>query len=406
LRRRGLLAALAAAAAVGFRPARAQGDVLANIAEIRRRARGQRVWFNGWGGSPEINRFVAWAGERVRALYGVELEHVRLRDTAEAVARIVAEVEAGRTTGGSIDLVWINGENFRHLKERGLLFGPITPLLENFARVDVANNPTVLVDFTIPTDGYEAPWGTAQFVFLYDSARMPQPPRDFPTLFDWIRANAGRFTHPRPPDFVGSTFLKHLLYVVGIPRERLLAPVGAAPFAEAARPVFELLDSLYPFFWRKGQRFPDTQGAQHQLLADGEVDVSMSFNPAEAANLILAGRLPESVRTFVPAEGTIGNTHFLAIPVNAAHREGALTVIDFLLSPEAQARKLDPAVWGDGTVLAMEKLTPEEQALFAHVPTHPAILPPERRRPVLPEPHPDWMERMEEAWRSRYGTPG
>lgn len=410
MRRRDLLSLLGAcgglALAGGLRTRTARAALPREIAEIRRRARGQTVWFDAWGGSPEINRYIAWAGERVRELYGVRLEHVRLRDTAEAVARIVAEVEAGRTEGGSIDLVWINGENFRHLKERGLLFGPITPLLENFALVDVEHNPTVLVDFTIPTDGYEAPWGTAQFVFLYDTARVPEPPRDFPALFDWIRANPGRFTHPRPPDFVGSTFLKHLLYAVGIPRERLAAPVGAADFAALARPVFDLLDGLYPHFWRRGRRFPDTQGAQHRLLADGEVDVSMSFNPAEAANLILAGRLSESVRTFVPAEGTIGNTHFLAIPVNAAHREGALTVIDFLLSPEAQARKLDPAVWGDGTVLAMEKLSPEQRALFSAVPTHPAILPPERRRPVLPEPHPDWMERMEEAWLSRYGTPG
>jgi ABC-type uncharacterized transport system YnjBCD substrate-binding protein len=29
---------------------------------------------------------------------------------------------------------------------------------------------------------------------------------------------------------------------------------------------------------------------------------------------------------------------------------------NFLLSPEAQARKQDPKVWGDPTVLAMERL--------------------------------------------------
>jgi putative thiamine transport system substrate-binding protein len=48
-----------------------------------------------------------------------------LTDTAEAVARVVAEKAAGRTEGGSVDLIWINGENFAAMKEQDLLFGPL-----------------------------------------------------------------------------------------------------------------------------------------------------------------------------------------------------------------------------------------------------------------------------------------
>ncbi len=404
--RRGLLAALASTLAL---PAvvRAAHGIPVDFAEIRRRARGQTVWFAAWGGSPEINRYIRWAGERLAERDGVRLEHVRLRDTAEAVARIVGEVEAGRRhEGGSIDLIWINGENFRHLKERGLLFGPLPPRIPNYRLVDVEGNPALTLDFTIPTEGLEVPWGTAQFVFLHDTARVPEAPVDWAALFATVRARPGRFTYPQPPDFVGSTFLKHLLHLVGTPRERLLAPVDDATFARFGGAVLERLDDLHPHMWRKGRSFPRTQGQLHQLLADGEVDFSMSFNPAEASNLILAGRLPETVRTFVPREGTIGNAHFLAIPVNADHKEGALVAIDFLLSPEAQARKADPAVWGDGTVLALARLDAEARARFARIPRHPATLPPEARRPVLPEPHPDWMERLERAWLERYGRAG
>ena len=53
------------------------------------------------------------------------------------------------------------------------------------------------------------------------------------------------------------------------------------------------------------------------------------------------------------AGGTIGNTHFVAIPYNSSAKEGAQVVANFLLSPEAQARKLDPTVWGDPTVLGL-----------------------------------------------------
>lgn len=401
MRRRQLLVAGGAAVLLAARVSLPRAS---DFGEIRERARGTTVHFYAWGGSPEINRYIAWVGGRVAALFGIELVHVKVNDTAEAVAILVAEKTAGRESGGSIDLLWINGENFAEAKRRGLLFGPFAEDLPNYRWVDVEGKPTTTVDFTVPTEGYEAPWGIAQFVLLHDSAAVPEPPASFAALFDRIRADPGRFTHPAPPDFVGSTFLKHLLYLVGIPRDRLASAVAPADFARLAAPVFDLLDGLYPHFWRSGRAFPPSQGQLHQMLADGEVDFSMSFNPAEAANLILAGRLPESVRTFVPAEGTIANTHFVAIPWNASNREGAMVVADYLLSPEAQARKLDPAFWGDGTVLAVDRLPPEARALFDAVPRHPAMLPPEALQPVLPEPHPDWMEALEQAWKERYAS--
>jgi putative thiamine transport system substrate-binding protein len=396
-----MLASSGAAMVFGCWPGLARGQ---GFEAIQERARGTTVHFYAWGGSPEINGYIAWVGERVRARFAIDLVHVKVNDTAEAIAILVGEKAAGRESGGSIDLIWINGENFAEAKRRGLLFGPFAEDLPNYRWVDVEGKPTTTIDFHIPTEGYEAPWGMAQFVFLYDTRSVPNPPSSFAELFEWIRMHPGRFTHPSPPDFVGSTFLKHMLYLVGIPQERLAQAVTASTFAELADPVFSLLDALYPHFWRGGRAFPQSQGQLHQLLADGEVDFSMSFNPAEAANLILAGRLPASVRSFVPAEGTIANTHFVAIPWNAANRDGALVVADFLLSPEAQAKKADPAVWGDGTVLAVDRLPPEARALFEALPGHPAMLPPEKLRPARPEPHPDWMEALEQAWKQRYAS--
>jgi hypothetical protein len=45
-------------------------------------------------------------------------------------------------------------------------------------------------------------------------------------------------------------------------------------------------------------------------------------------------------------KGALTNSHFLAIPFNASARAGAKVVVNFLLSPAAQARKSDPAFWG------------------------------------------------------------
>jgi putative thiamine transport system substrate-binding protein len=390
------IAALTLITAFGAR-ADAWDDTLA-------KARGQTVYWNAWGGDEQINAYIAWVGEQVAARYGVELVHVKLTDTAEAVGRLVAEKASGRNGDGSVDLIWINGENFAALKRQDLLFGPFAESLPNFRHVDTAGKPTTLVDFTIPTEGFEAPWGMAQFVFAHDAASVPQPPRTIPALLDWAKANPGRFTYPAPPDFIGSTFLKHVLIELTPDPDALQRPVEEADFAAVTAPLWDWLEAAEPHLWRRGEGYPASGPALHQLLDDGEVDISMAFNPAEASAAIEAGRLPETVRTFILEDGTIGNTHFVAIPFNAAHVEGAMVVANFLMSPEAQAEKQDPAVWGDFTVLDVASLEPADRERFDRLPRGIATLLPEALTPVRPEPHPSWMTEIEAEWLRRFSS--
>jgi putative thiamine transport system substrate-binding protein len=367
-------------------------------------ARGQTVYWHAWGGDPQVNAYIAWVGDQVQARHGIELVHVKLTDTAEAVARVVAEKAAGRTEGGAVDLIWINGENFASMKAQDLLFGPFVAVLPSFRYVDTAGKPTTLVDFTVPTDGLEAPWGMAQFVFIHDTATVREPPRSIPALLEWAKANPGRFSYPAPPDFIGTTFLKHVLLELTGQPDALERPVAEADFAAVSAPVWQWLEEVRPYLWRKGQTYPVSGPVLHQLLDDGEVDLSMAFNPAEASAAISAGRLPETVRSFILEAGTIGNTHFVAIPFNAAHAAGAMVVADFLMSPEAQAEKQDPRVWGDGTVLDLAALPPVDRARFDALPLGVATLPPEALTPVRPEPHPSWMEAIEAEWLRRFSS--
>jgi putative thiamine transport system substrate-binding protein len=367
-------------------------------------ARGQTVYWNAWGGDEQINDYIAWVGAEVQTRHDIELVHVKLTDTAEAVARVLAEKAAGRSAGGSVDLIWINGENFAAMKAEELLYGPFVERLPNFQYVDTKGKPTTLVDFTVPTDGLEAPWGMAQFVFVYDSATLASPPRSIPALLDWAKAHPGRFAYPAPPDFVGSTFLKHVLAELTTDPAALQRPAAEADFAAVTAPLWQWLEEIRPYLWRQGATFPVSAPALHQLLDDRAVDFSMAFNPGEASAAIAAGRLPESVRTFILEAGTIGNTHFVAIPFNAAHQAGAMVVADFLMSPEAQAHKQDPRVWGDGTVLAVDQLPAADRERFAALPRGIATLPPEALVPVRPEPHPSWMVEIEAEWLRRFSS--
>lgn len=366
-------------------------------------AKGQTVWWHAWGGDPKINDFIAWVGAEAQVRHGVTLEHVKLASTADAVARVLAERDASQTTGGAVDLIWINGENFAAMKEKGLLFGPFAESLPNWSLVDVAGKPAVVTDFTLPTGGFESPWAMARLVFEYDSARLPAPPATIAALGDWARANPGRFTYPQPPDYLGLTFLKQVLYAVMADPAVMQAPAGADYAAQVA-PLWDYLDALHPALWREGRAFPQNEPAMGQLLADAEVDIAFAFNPGRASAEIAAGNLADTVRSFVPEGGTIGNASFLAIPFNAAHQAGAQVIANLILDPAVQARAQDPAILGFQTVLDLAALAPEDRARFDTLELGVATLSPEALGPALLEPHASWVTRIGEDWQARYGV--
>jgi putative thiamine transport system substrate-binding protein len=393
---------LLAACALPFAPAlRAQTAAPDAWARIETAARGQTVYFNAWAGSERINAYLQWAAGDLSQRWGVKLEHVKITDTAEAVKRVRAEKGAGRTSDGSVDLVWINGENFLAMKKEGLLFGPWSEQLPSYAAVDVQGKPTTRIDFSEPVDGLEAPWGMAQLTFYADSARVPKAPTSIAELLDWAKANPGRFTYPKPPAFHGTTFLKQVLLEAAPDRRPFYAPHSADIFPAATAPLWAALETLHPHLWKQGRQFPASNTVMRQMLADGELAISLTFNPNEVANEIAGKRLPETVRPYQHAKGTIGNTHFLAIPFNARAKEGAQVAANFFLSPPAQARKADIKHWGDPTVLAVEKLSASDRALFA-AGSAPGQL--TRSAPTIAEPHGSWVDPIEREWARRYGS--
>lgn len=367
--------------------------------ETLRRARGQTVDWYMWGGFPSTNEYVnGFVAARVKELYGITLRQVPVTDIAEVISKLLVEKQAGKSSGGQADLLWINGENFRTAKRNGLLFGPFAERLPHQRLVDWSR-ASVYNDFGEPVEGLESPWGSAQVVMIYDGARTPQPPRTMAGLLEWIRSHPGRFTYPAPPDFTGSVFVRQVFYHVSGEALFWQGALDEARFQMVSSECYRLLRDLAPFLWRKGQTYPENPERLSQLFADGEVDFAVSYHPAEASKKIRDGLYPESVRTFVFEEGTIANTHFLAIPFNAEDKEGAMVVADFLLSPEAQLRKADPDVWGDFPAIDLNRLDPQWRARFAELPRGVATLPDDvLQRHQLPEPPSEILIRLEKGW--------
>ena len=370
--------------------------------DIEKKARGQVVYFNGWGGSDSVNDYIRWAAGEVKDRYQVTVKHVKVTEIGEVVSRILAEKSSGRKNGGSVDLMWINGENFSTMKQNDLLAPPYAQLLPNSKLVDTENKKSTLYDFTVPVDNMEVPWGMAQLVFLYDTANVTNPPANMNEFLSFARKNPGRTTYPLPPNFHGTTFLKQALIELTADKNALYKPVTEADFNQVTAPLWAFLDELHPNLWRKGRSFPTNSSEMKQLLNDTEIMLAISFNPAEASNAIATGELPNTVRTYIHETGTIGNTHFVAIPFNSSAKEGALVFANFLLSPEAQAHKSDPAIWGEPTVLSMAKLDQQQKKFFSEIPSGIATLGPEELGEVLLEPHATWVNAIEKNWLNRY----
>ena len=257
----------------------------ANWDDVVSQAQGQTVYFNAWGGSERISQYLQWAADELQEEYAVTLKHVKVGDTAEVAGQLDAASLAGRDEDGNVDLMWVNGENFASLRDKGQLWG--------------------------------------------------------------------------------------------------------------------YLAQLHPKLLGAGKSWPANAEATRQLLDNGELDIALSFNPNEASAAVRSDQLPDTARTYVFDDGTIGNTHFATIPWNATARAGAMVAANFLLSPEAQARKADPEYWGDPMVLDLSLMDEEQRVMFESIDRGIWSLPLGEGE-VLSEPHASWTRALENAWVARH----
>jgi len=351
-------------------------------------AKGQTVYFHAWGGSQEINQYIQWAGSNLKSNYNVTLKHVKVTDIAETTARLIAEKAAGKNSGGSVDMVWINGENFKSMKNNQLLFGPFVEELPSWKFVD--KTLPVDSDFSEPTEGLEAPWGVGQLVFIHDTQSLNNPPASFSEMLSYAKAFPNTLSYPRPPEFHGTSFLKALLIELTNNDPSLQHPVDEKNFDLVTSSLWKYLDEFHQVAWRQGKQFPSGTAETLQLLDDGQLDLAITFNPNAVFSAQANGNLADTTAAYAMETGALSNIHFLAIPWNANASEGAQVAINFLLSPEAQSRKGDLNIWGDPSVLENQYLTgtAKNTTLYKSV----------------AEPHPSWQAALEAEWQKRYGN--
>ena len=403
-------------AALAFRDAFVAGDVAWDEVLARARSEGEVSWYH-WGGSEDLNTWIERIVVPELAQLGVRVRSVRVPDTRDAVDVILADAASARGLGrGSVDLVWINGDNFRALDAADLLFGPFADAVPAGARYNLDEaDPAAAInlqDLGTPTLRRSIPWFSGQYVCYVDTARLgvADAPRTYAELEALARARPGRFTYVRPPDYIGTAFVQQAL-VEGHPEgaSAFLEDASSLPVAEVAQRLegaFAMFRRLEPFLLGgggvDGERgspvYPPTAAAWERLLANGEVDMACEDNVFHATLAVESGRLPESVRTVVfPAGAMRVNKSFLAIPANAPNPAAALVLADHLSSLASHLSKLE--LIGFPLALDLETLSPAERAAVDAVsPDLRGLSYDELAANAVPDMHVSWVRIVDRLW--------
>lgn len=355
-------------------------------------------WFL-WGGADNINQYVSdYIGGILKDQYDITLNRVGLTDTVEAVNIVLGEKESGVMDKGSVDMIWINGENFRTMKQGDLAWCGYTDSLPNNALINW-ENPAIANDFGVPVEGCEVPWSRAQFAFAADSAVTPNPPKSIPELLEWIKANPGQFTYPAPPDFTGAVFVRHVFYYAAGGSQNLMGPFDQTKFDAAAAKTWAILNEIEPMLWREGKTYPNSINQLNELFANKEVALNFNYEPAQFGLAVQAGTYPETVMSYGLSDGTIGNTNYTIIPFNSPNKAAAMVLQNVLLSGEAQLKKSQPDVWGTSPGIEMDRTSAESQAAFNAIERHPSVVAAsELAKNALPELQADWISAIEQGW--------
>lgn len=351
-----------------------------------------------WGGSESTNNYMdKWVAPRLKDK-GIKLNRVPVTDIKDTINKLITEKQVGKEDG-SVDILWLNGENFRLSKESKILSEPFVDELGSYNKYVAKDSPEVKYDFGEETNGLEAPWGKVQFVFIYDSEKVKNPPKSFEELKIWIKNNPGKFAYPASEDFTGSAFLRQGLFELNGGYEKFMVDFDEKAMEEAAKPLWNYLNEVKPYLWQQGKTYPENLAKLDKLYSNGEVWMTMGYDEARAESEIKKGTFPKSTKTFVLDKGTLANTHFLTIPFNSKHKDAAKEVIDLLLSPEAQIVKFDPNNWGDGMAIDVNKLSQEDAKKVEAIDRGQSTLSlKELQSHRIPEIKADYVEFIEKGW--------
>ncbi len=311
-----------------------------------------------WDGNHEANEWIdKYLKKDLMTQYGITLNRIPM--SYLEIFQIFENDRIKENKMGEIDLLWISGANFKYAYENDYLFGPFADKLPNFKNKLNSKDPEVMYDMFYPTRGYEVPFGKSQFMMFFNEDILFEPPTNYQGLKQAAMDNPGMITYPAPPNAVGSAFVRSFIYSHVGYKTFMDMKAEKTVVAAAIMPAISDLKEMEPYLWKKGERYPVNAEELDQLFFDGEIMVSMSHDHNHGTDKVSDFKYPDGTKPLI-LESFAGRTHYLAIPDTSTNKSGAMVVINYAISADAQASKFRIGTWGDIPVLERGLLTTDE----------------------------------------------
>lgn len=367
--------------------------------KILSEAKGQTVNWYMWGGGAKINTYVNdYLGEEAKK-YGITLNQVKLNATPEAVNKVLGEKQAGNDKNGSVDLIWINGNNFATGVQADIWHCDWSTKLPNTKYVNW-NSSAVNQDFGLPVNGCESPWATASSGVVYDSKYVKKSNLASAAAFTaWVKKNPGKFTYPAPPDFNGSMTVRRFFYQANGGYNQFLGKFDQAIFDSAMNKTASLLNEIEPYLWRKGATYPATIGDVQKLFATGEISAYLDYGARNAFIEVNNGLYPDSTRVGVFGDGMIGNLSYVTIPYNSPRKAGAQVIANLMLAPQAQMKLQTDGIVGLPAINM--NITPISGPYRSLPISKHSLSPTKLAKKANPEISADWVNAIDSAWKDK-----
>ncbi|TNC28158.1 extracellular solute-binding protein [Amycolatopsis alkalitolerans] len=225
-----------------------------------------------------------------------------------------------------------------------------------------ADTSAVPPQLLAPVNGMALPYRGTSVALAYDSAHVTSPPKTLDDLLAWIKANPGEFTYNSPNSGgSGQSFVTTVLdkYVPADARTKLATSYDKADekyWAQGLSALKDLGPSVYQHTYPNGnQGVLDLLGKGTIWMAPVWVDQALT---AKAK-----GTLPATVKvTQISDPSFTGQGAYLGVPKNDTRTAAVSKLLNFLLTPQAQASIVD--AMNGFPAIDLSKLPAGEQAKF------------------------------------------
>jgi ABC-type uncharacterized transport system YnjBCD substrate-binding protein len=244
--------------------------------------------------------------------------------------KLKAQADAGRKPW-DIDVALVSMAVAAQMVKDGLLHRYV-PQMKNAALVKGAE---VKEAFGVTVDGYVVPMFQNQIAIAYNPAKVASPPKSFDDLVAWAKANPGKF---------GYNGIKGGVSGVGFTMGWVYWKTGQykaltqGPFDKRKEgAIREAITALRDF--NKTALITSGNAGTLDALNRGEI-----WMGAVWIDQLVAwkneGRMDASITPVLPAPGLPIYPLYLVVPREAANRDVAVRYIDYVATPEVQAKAI------------------------------------------------------------------